>query len=64
MITIGNGESPPWADLPLACPTCGAGPLPLHASTDVAGGPGALHYIKHCGSAWVRGPYRTEGAPE
>ena len=60
MTAIGTGESPPWAGLPLTCPVCGEGPLPLHRSTSEDGKPGLLSYIKHCGRAWARGPIHTK----
>lgn len=50
-VAIGAGEPAPWSDLPLTCPTCGEGPLPL-LDTD----PPGLSYIKHCGGVWMRGP--------
>lgn len=54
-VAIGPGERAPWATLPLTCPTCGAGPLPLEEST---GGDEAgikLRFIHHCGGTWLRG---------
>jgi hypothetical protein len=47
---IGAGERASFADLPLTCPECGAGPLELLDSE-----PPGLTYIKHCGKSWLRG---------
>ena len=52
-VAIGAGERAPWADLPLTCPTCGEGPLPLQES--VGGGSLVLSFIKHCEGTWLRG---------
>lgn len=54
-VAIGNGEKAPWADLPLTCPECGAGPLELESTTSDTGLI-TLHYIQHCNEAWLRGP--------
>lgn len=48
-IVVGNFEDPPWGD-DRTCPECGQEDLPLLDST-----PPMLHYIKHCGKAWIRG---------
>lgn len=53
-VAIGNGEDPPWIDLPLTCPECGAGPLPLRDSE-----PPGLTFISHCDKSWLRGPIRV-----
>jgi hypothetical protein len=49
-VAIGAGERAPWADEPLTCPKCGAGPLPLLNSD-----PPGLTFITHCGESWLRG---------
>jgi hypothetical protein len=49
-VAIGAGERAPWADQPLTCPTCGAGPLDLRDSD-----PPGLTFISHCGRSWLRG---------
>jgi hypothetical protein len=54
-LALGNGEPMPWQGLSLMCPDCGTGPLPLKSSE-----PPLLHYIAHCGKAWMRGPIERE----
>jgi hypothetical protein len=56
-VAIGAGERAPWADEPLTCPTCGAGPLPLQESTSsgMSGAGITLRFIAHCGQTWLRG---------
>jgi len=49
-VAVGEGERAPWADEPLTCPECGAGPLELKDSD-----PPGLTYISHCGKSWLRG---------
>ena len=50
--TMIGGHGPvPWKDLPLTCPECGEGPLPLESSD-----PPMLSFIHHCGKSWLRGP--------
>jgi hypothetical protein len=52
-VAIGAGERAPWANLPLHCPTCGTGPLPLQ---EFGSSPGiTLRYISHCDGTWLRG---------
>ena len=51
-VSVGARERAPWADLPLTCPECGAGPLELQQST---GSQIVLSYIHHCGKSWLRG---------
>lgn len=53
-VAIAGGEYAPWADAPLTCPTCGAGPLELHSS-EATGSGVVLRYITHCDGTWLRG---------
>lgn len=54
-VMVDNPADPPWREEALSCPECGEPDLPLLAATSDTGRI-TLHYIKHCGSSWLRGP--------